>query len=486
MTETKLPPNELADLYEAFYTMREWFPENVDPLWELAIESILFGGVGLADGNSPYGEQQAEQNNFKIGEYRSYYGDGERVTEFPAIATREPSEHDRQHLESSIRLPVAPKSKQVLPLDPKSDELVDAFSLLNEFPTNPGETNQCTDKTNLLDPTKFPGLSSNIDAIKPNELADLCDCLRILIEQLPDGFPEWKTALETVWQQTEYMSMSMSYGQQTIHRNTFAMDKYRAEYGDGERVTEFPAIKTSTIHEDSYEHLNETIYLPIAPESNEALPALPGDSSIPSALSRLQEFPAWPQAELYNEEAEEKEGPLLDVDSLLADSDLELEQESTQEDNPDKEIAPFSTPDSEIDNGVSQQTRPAHATTDLDQEGATNEKTILRKEEAGEQVTAQDEFTNSKYADPQAEEAHRRAQQRDPSDVVELGERISLVLKEVDYTPPATIMGTKNSLVVFVTEAPQDLSKHDTVRVKIIDYGGKNNSAEAVFVDYDN
>jgi hypothetical protein len=45
-------------------------------------------------------------------------------------------------------------------------------------------------------------------------------------------------------------------------------------------------------------------------------------------------------------------------------------------------------------------------------------------------------------------------------------------------------MGTKNSLKVFVTDAPQDLSKYDTIRATVVDYGGKNNSAEAAFSDY--
>jgi hypothetical protein len=45
-------------------------------------------------------------------------------------------------------------------------------------------------------------------------------------------------------------------------------------------------------------------------------------------------------------------------------------------------------------------------------------------------------------------------------------------------------MGTKTSLKVFVTEAPQDLSKYDTIRATVVDYGGMNTSAEAAFSDY--
>jgi len=67
--------------------------------------------------------------------------------------------------------------------------------------------------------------------------------------------------------------------------------------------------------------------------------------------------------------------------------------------------------------------------------------------------------------------------------VVEIGETITLALKEVDYSShPPTIMGTINRLVVFVTEAPHHLSQYDTIKAKVVDYGGKENSAEAVFL----
>ena len=67
--------------------------------------------------------------------------------------------------------------------------------------------------------------------------------------------------------------------------------------------------------------------------------------------------------------------------------------------------------------------------------------------------------------------------------MVEIGETITLALKEVDYSShPPTIMGTINRLVVFVTEAPHHLSQYDTIKAKVVDYGGKENSAEAVFL----
>jgi hypothetical protein len=113
--------------------------------------------------------------------------------------------------------------------------------------------------------------------------------------------------------------------------------------------------------------------------------------------------------------------------------------------------------------------------------GASETQSLDTSEESAENTESR------KYEDPEAERSHRRSQQRDPSDVVELGEEIKLVLKEADYSSkPPTIMGTKNTLRVFITEAPQDLSKYDTIRATVVDFGGKNNSAEAAFSEYVN
>ncbi|MFC6975893.1 hypothetical protein ACFQL1_16290 [Halomicroarcula sp. GCM10025709] len=107
-----------------------------------------------------------------------------------------------------------------------------------------------------------------------------------------------------------------------------------------------------------------------------------------------------------------------------------------------------------------------------------NEEMLLESGpgEVSESLTGKgqsDSTDDWKYDDPRAERAHRRAQERDPSDVVELGEQITLVLKEVDYSSrPPTIMGTKEKLVIFVTEAPQDLSENDSIRAKVVDFGG--------------
>jgi phosphatidate phosphatase PAH1 len=129
--------------------------------------------------------------------------------------------------------------------------------------------------------------------------------------------------------------------------------------------------------------------------------------------------------------------------------------------------------------------------TAADSEGTNADATVLRDETVGESAVplsnqeASESTETRKYEDPKAERAHRRTQQRDPSDVVELGEEINLTLKEVDYgSRPPTIIGTKNRLKVFVIDAPQDLSKYDTIRATVVDFGGKSNSAEAAFSTY--
>lgn len=130
----------------------------------------------------------------------------------------------------------------------------------------------------------------------------------------------------------------------------------------------------------------------------------------------------------------------------------------------------------------------------------TDDSTVLREEGAGEVSKAdvgngsEDELSSilddlddsdRKHDDPKAEYAHRKAQQRDPRDVVELGETISLVVTEADFTSGSpTVLGTKNSLVIFVTDPPRHLSKYDTIRAKIVDFGGNDNSAIAAFLGY--
>ncbi|SDE86875.1 hypothetical protein [Halorientalis regularis] len=319
----KIPPNELADLTDGFSIIYRALPRDADLLWKFAINSILIEEEGLASGNLSYRKQYAKYNDFNFAGYRTVHGDGDIVTDFPAITTSAPLEQDEEYFDGEVQLPVSPESGRVIPINPDPEELPEAFAILNEFPTDPGDENDRGVESNLLDPNRFPGVGSN---------------------------------------------------------------------GSGNTVKES-----------------------------------------------------------INRDTESKPGSSID-DGVSSEPESDGEQSMSK---------------------------------------TESEKTVLRQEIPGEMASStkgegDSKYTSStKYDDHQAERAHRRAQQRDPSEVVELGEEILLVLKEVDYSsPPATIMGTKNSLKIFVNQAPQDLEKYDTIRVKIVDYGGKNRSAQAVFVDY--
>lgn len=128
MTSAQIPPNELADLYESLYTMLNALPADTHPAWELAIESALFGGEGLASDATSYGKQQAERNDFRISDYRAQYGDGRRVLNFPTLTTSPPDDQDQQFLTEEVQIPVAPESETVLPLSVNTDTLPKSLS----------------------------------------------------------------------------------------------------------------------------------------------------------------------------------------------------------------------------------------------------------------------------------------------------------------------------------------------------------------------
>lgn len=519
MSSTQIPPNELADLYESLYTMLEALPPDTHPAWELAIESVLFGGEGLAPNATNYGEQQAERNGFKISEYRAQYGDGNRVLDFPTLTTRRPTGHDQQYADEELQLPFAPESEIVLPLVVDSETLPDALSLLNEFPTAPAAETSGESAATLLNTNRFPILtSSSADqstdekddkehsaagegGLPPNELADTYDGLYTVLEAIPDAaHPRWKAAVESALFGGEYLLPDANaYGEQQGERNGFGMSDYRTQYGDGDRVTDFPAIATAPSREEDTEYVDTDVQLPVAPESETVLPLAPTENTLPDAVALLTEFPSEPDADLKSE----RTVSLLDTDALLADINNTTPTDTT-------ETPPPTQPRSTNATDPQQSTPQSGHSTDSDADAAsteengspsdansedpsTTELTVLRQEAAGESKVPLEHHDASvapdsrKYEDSEAERAHRRAQQRDPSDVVELGEEITLTLKQVDYSSrPPTIMGTKNRLVIFVIDAPQDLSQYDTIRATVIDYGGKNNSAEAAFSGYVN
>lgn len=501
----ELPPNELADLYEALFTVLEHLPEGTHPGWEFAITSVLFGGDGLAPGTRSYGEQQATRNRFSIGDYRSQYGDGDHVTQFPAITTRQPNERDRTFADTDLRLPVAPDSDEVLPLYVDDNTFRDSISLLEEFPALPDAEMEGGDAEGLLNPERFPGIKSPTEEaepsaestedeegktatvqIPPNELAELYEALFTVLKALPDSTDQaWREAIEAIVFGNEYLHAgARSYGEQQRDRNDFGMPEYREQYGDGEQVTDFQAITTGPPLEQDSQFLETVIRIPVSPESEEVLPLEVSRDGLSDALSLLAEFPAEPDAD----EAGDGDGNILDVEQLIAD--FEVEQPADESKAHQAETG--------TESGLIDQQSPTTAEADehLSEELRQNidesrREKVLRREGAGQangpiaEAGHSADDTSRKYDDPRAERAHRRAQQRDPADVVSLGEEITLVLKEVDYAGyPPTIMGTKNKLVIFVVDAPQDLSKHDVIRAKVIDFGGNNNSAEAAFVSY--
>lgn len=520
MTSSELQPNELADLYEALYTTLEALPADTHPAWELAIESVLFGGEALAPNATSYGEQQAERNDFKISDYRTHYGDGNTVQTFPTLTTSPPRSQDQQYVDAPLQIPVAPDSETVLPLAVDTDTLPAAVQLLNEFPTAPAAQSGGTPAPMLLNPAQLPGLNSPSSStaatheaddpapgestaaqscLPPNELADLYDALCIVLDAIPDtAHPGWNAAIESLVFGGEYLRPdATAYGAQQADRNGFGMPEYRSEYGDGDRVTDFPTIPTARPKNEDARYVDEDIELPVAPGSATVLPLAPTEDTLPAALELLAEFPATPNADTEPQQTT----ALLDTDSLLADYNVEPPTDSadrppqahsstTENSSPgETTIEPTQPPVSEHTASASTE-QPTSTAPEASADEATS-PTVLRDESAGENTAPVDNYETSsstadrKYEDADAERAHRRAQQRDPSDVVELGEEITLTLKQVDYqSRPPTIMGTKQRLVIFVVDAPQDLSQYDTIRATVVDYGGKNNSAEAAFSGY--
>lgn len=593
MSAEELQPNELADLYDAFYTVLESLPDDTHSTWQVAIESIIFGGEALGPDASNYGEQQAERNGFTMGEYRDQYGDGNRVTEFPTLTTSKPRPKDREFVDDERRVPVAPESGEIVPLFVTEDGLAEAISLLEEFPAEPAAESPGHGANVLLDTSGLPGVPSTArkrqqsaeteDAdgrdggaggddlnpdpdLEPNELADIYDGLYLLYTCLPDDVhPVWEAAVETTIFGGDALSPDGTpYGEQQGERNEFGMPEYRATYGDGDRVTEFPTLTTRPPSDRDRHLVDEDVRLPVAPESGTVLPLDPGDDELVEALSLLEEFPAEPRADSPGEGVTR----VLDIEDLLDEGSSgptaahPTETSAAEKSPPGETVEPEETtdgsptstrkdegkptdhvwnegaqtgptsrsrtasppsgrtetntdartstasdaaPDTTNEQPPASQTAPDAVDESPDEQQDELEESerskVLRQEEPGEESVSRtnaaetapdpDQTTETpdssrKYDDHRAERAHRRAQQRDPSDVVELGETIRLVLKEVDHhSDPPTVMGTKNRLVVFVTDVPRHVSPYDTIRAKVVDYGGKGNSAEAVFVDYD-
>jgi tetratricopeptide (TPR) repeat protein len=149
-----LAPNELAELYEVFRTLALYLSAVIEtderaagsPLsrWHDAVRR-RWAGSRTEDGPS-YEYQQYRRNTFGIDEYRTVYGDGERITEFTVIETAGVPDDVRERLvdrdviepAESVIVPVAPESETPLPVFIESEsELQAALALLDEFPAYP-------------------------------------------------------------------------------------------------------------------------------------------------------------------------------------------------------------------------------------------------------------------------------------------------------------------------------------------------------------
>ncbi|WP_348609699.1 metallophosphoesterase family protein [Halobaculum rarum] len=88
------------------------------------------------------------------GDYARRQGNGERITEFSAIAVAEPRPEDQRYMPSGVVLPVAPVSGEVLPVMVSADEVDRAISLLAEFPAEPAADRPGDGVDVLLDPDR--------------------------------------------------------------------------------------------------------------------------------------------------------------------------------------------------------------------------------------------------------------------------------------------------------------------------------------------
>jgi hypothetical protein len=172
-TGMDIAPNELNEYYDAFLLIHDKLPEDTHPLWKIAVEAVAIGGEGLAPGVDGYSRQQIDKNNHRAWEYRFQFGKTDEDIDFPHlkqfhnIPTKPPNPEDQSLFDTEIEIPVAPKSKKVLPLKVDEDEISDAISLLNEFPEEPLSNGSGGTESNLLNAKMFPGLSLS----DPDQLA---------------------------------------------------------------------------------------------------------------------------------------------------------------------------------------------------------------------------------------------------------------------------------------------------------------------------
>ncbi len=154
--------NELTELYDCLSVLYGSLPTGTDSEWKVALRSVLYDDELLADRASCYGAQQKERNLGKRKDYARRHGNGDRVTEFSAIAVADPRESDRRYVPAGAKLPVAPESREVLPVKVSSEEVDWAISLLAEFPAEPAADRPGDGVDLLLDPERVHRARENV------------------------------------------------------------------------------------------------------------------------------------------------------------------------------------------------------------------------------------------------------------------------------------------------------------------------------------
>ena len=166
---------------------------------------------------------------------------------------------------------------------------------------------------------KVDTTDTNIDPNPLSEHYELFYRLQFLIEEVIDSIggtgkiensdvlERWEKAINNVAFGDGLAEDSPHYAQQQSSRNSHTMKEYRAAYGNKEKTKVYQCVETATANTDT-KHLlidqqivdpNEQIQLPIAPESEIALPIIVSDEEeLKNAIELLNEFPAEPSTEL--------------------------------------------------------------------------------------------------------------------------------------------------------------------------------------------
>jgi len=207
--------------------------------------------------------------------------------------------------------------------------------------------------------------TNNVDtadvSLDPNPLSEHYELfyrLQFLIEEVIDSvgstdkiensdvLERWQKAVDNVAFGDGLADDSPHYAQQQSSQNSHTMKEYRAAYGNREKITIYQCVETARVSNDIKNLLidqqiidpNEQIQLPIAPESEIALPIIVSDEEeLKNAIELLNEFPAEPNTELTTEpKAESKSEP---EENTTSGTTSETSKSSTPDSSPGSEIS---------------------------------------------------------------------------------------------------------------------------------------------------